>query len=129
VTRSLMLLVGVPAAMWLLLGLPARHLTGNDDILWQAGAAALLCTLPGAAALIVITRLTSRNPGMLPLLVMGATGVRMFAVLIVGMLLAIAFPFFRAQAFWLWLVVFYLTTLALDVGLLLKSQPSGPAKS
>jgi hypothetical protein len=125
--RLLVLIVG-SAALWLLLGLPARHLGGGDDALTYAGVAALLCTLPMAVSLFVTTRIAARNPQMLAIAVLGATGARMFLVLVGGLIAAAANPFYGQPAFWLWLVVFYMATLALDVGLLLASRPSAPAK-
>jgi hypothetical protein len=128
VSRRLLLLLGATAALWLLVGIPARHLGGGDSALWLSGTAALICAVPMAVTLILTARLASRAPGMLPLIALGATGLRMFAVLIAALLLAVLVPIYRDQAFWLWLVVFYLATLALDVGLLLAGRPSGPVK-
>ncbi len=127
-TQRLLLLIGGSAALWLLLALPARHLGGGDDALKYSGTAALLCTVPMALTLVLTTRLAARNPRMAAIAVLGATGARMFAVLLAGGLLSVADPSFREPAFWLWLVVFYLATLALDVGLLLASLPPGPVK-
>jgi hypothetical protein len=126
VTQRLLMLIGGSALLWLLLGLPARHLGGGDDALKYAGAAALLCTVPMALSLVLTTRLAAQKPQMLAVGVLGATGVRMFVVLGAGLLLGVVDPYFGGQAFWLWLVVFYLATLALDVGLLLAGQPSRP---
>jgi hypothetical protein len=128
VTRRLLLLIGIVAAMWLLLGLPARHLGGGDDALVYAGVAALLCAVPMAASIVVLARVAVRRPQLLPIATLGAGGGRMFFVLFGGVALASAGPFFRQTAFWLWLVVFYLATLTLDVVLLLKSQPPGSVK-
>jgi hypothetical protein len=124
----LLVLVGGSAALWLLLGLPARHLGGGDDALKYAGVAALLCSVPMAATLVVTTRLASRKPQMLAIGVLGATGLRMFVVLAGALVLAAVDPFFGRPVFWFWLVVFYLATLALDVGLLVAGQSSAPAK-
>lgn len=114
-------------ALWLLVGLPARHFGGGDEALQYTGTAALLCAIPMALTLALTARLAVKAPRMLAIGVLGATGLRMFVVLISGLVLAAFVPFYREQAFWLWLVVFYLATLALDVGLLLASKPVDPA--
>jgi hypothetical protein len=124
----LLVLIGGSAALWLLLGLPARHLGGGEDALTYAGVAALLCTVPMAATLVVTNRLASRNPQMLAIGVLAATGVRMFLVLAGALALAGVDPFFGQPVFWFWLVVFYLATLAFDVGLLIAGRPSAPVK-
>jgi hypothetical protein len=124
----LLVLIGGTAALWLLLGLPARHLGGGDNALKFAGVAALLCSVPMAATLVVTTRLANRKPQMLAIGVLGATGLRMFVVLAGALVLATIDPFFGRPVFWFWLVVFYLATLALDVGLLVAGQPSAPLK-
>jgi hypothetical protein len=127
VTRRLLMLVGSVAALWLLLGLPARHFGGGDDALMHSGAAALLCTLPMAVSLAVVTRLARTNPQMQAIGILGASGVRMIFVLAAALALAGIDPFFGQPAFWMWLVVFYCATLALDVGLLLADGARGPA--
>jgi hypothetical protein len=125
--RRVLLLIGAAACLWLLLGIPARYLGGGDNALKYSGVAALLCTVPMAVSLVITTRLGRRNPRMLAIGVLAATGARMLVVLLGAVILSAADPFFEQPAFWAWLVIFYLATLALDVGLLLAGQPGKPA--
>jgi hypothetical protein len=122
------LVVAVPGLLWLLLALPAGYLSDSDDPLYHAGTAALLCSATMALALYGSVRLARRDPRTAALVALGASGLRMFVVLALAVVLANLVPFFRNRAFWLWLVVFYFTTLALDVALLLRLRPSDPAK-
>jgi hypothetical protein len=116
----LLLLAGGTAAFWLLVGLPARHLGGGDEAMVFSGTAALLCLVPTAATLVWAER-AGRNS---PLIVLGGTGVRMGAALAGGLALGIGVPYFQDRpAFWIWLVVMYLFTLAFDVLLLAGGRP------
>lgn len=66
----------------------------------------------------------------MPIIILGATGLRMFGVLATGILLLQTVPLFREQeGFLIWLIVCYLYTLALEMTLLLKgrSRPDGSA--
>lgn len=128
-TRSLLWMVGLPAVLWVLLGVPARRLSGNDEPLWYSGTAALICTVAMTLAFTGKCVLSRRDPRLAPILTLGAAGLRMFFVLICGVVLSSAVSFFRGQAFWLWLAVFYFATLALDVVLSLKDRPQDAAKS
>jgi hypothetical protein len=122
------LVAAVPGLLWLLLALPAGYLSDSDDPLYLAGTAALLCSATMAVALVATVRMARRDPQTATLVALGASGLRMFVVLTLAVVLANLVPFFRNRAFWLWLVVFYFTTLALDVVLLLRLRPADPAK-
>ena len=57
-------------------------------------------------------------------MVLGGTGLRMFFVLAGGMVLYLFVPYFQDEiAFWLWVMVVYPVTLALDVALILCGRP------
>jgi hypothetical protein len=63
-------------------------------------------------------------------MVLGGTGMRMGVVLGAGLLLYSFVPLFAQQAFWVWLLVFYLLTLAVEMVLVVKGnteaeQPQG----
>ncbi len=121
----LLLLAGGCLTLWVVLAVPARHLGGGDDALLYSGTAALLCGGAMLASAAATEQVGRKDPRLMPLAVLGATGVRMVAVLGCALVLAEAVPFFRGRAFWLWLAVFYLGTLALDVSVLLATrQPS-----
>jgi hypothetical protein len=127
VTRRVLILVGGVAAFWLLLALPARHLGGGDEAVLQSGLAALLCLVPATAVLLWADWAFRQNPEQQMYAVLGGGGVRMFFVLSAGLVLGEVVGWFRGQvSFWAWLVLFYLFTLALEIGLMLKA---GPKKS
>ena len=123
-TKPVLFLTGGVAALWLLLALPARYLGGGDDAVVQSGFAALLCLVP-AAAVMVWSQWAFRKGGEQQLYaVLGGGGVRMFFVLGSGFLLSEVLGWYRGQiGFWVWLGVFYFCTLALEIGLLIKSRP------
>jgi hypothetical protein len=124
VTRPVLFLIGGVAAFWLLLALPARYLGGGDSAVVQSGLAALMCLVP-AAAVMVWSQWAFRKGGEQQLYaVLGGGGVRMFFVLGVGFLVSEVLGWYRGQVgFWIWLGVFYLFTLALEVVLLVKGNP------
>jgi hypothetical protein len=124
VTKRLLLLVGGAAAFWLLAGLPARWLGGGVAALVFSGAAVLLCLPPMAATLVWAHWARRRTPHDQLLMLLGGTGLRMAFVLVGGMVLYFAVPYFKDEiAFWLWVLAAYLCTLALDVALTLAGPP------
>jgi hypothetical protein len=65
-----------------------------------------------------------QGPDMQLITVLGGTGVRMFFVLGVGLLLSLSAGFLRDHqlTFWMWVLIFYLATLALEMTLIVKAQ-------
>jgi hypothetical protein len=57
-------------------------------------------------------------------MVLGGTGVRMAFVLGTALLLHFTVPSFQKQGFWVWLLIFYLFTLALEMVLIVKGNPA-----
>jgi hypothetical protein len=124
VVRRLLLLLGGCAAFWLLVGLPARRLGGGNTALVFSGTALLLCLVPAAATLVWAERAMRRSPEQQLILVLGGTGLRMFFVLAAGWTLYQWVPYYQGQiSFFVWLLVCYLFTLALDMALLLAGRP------
>jgi hypothetical protein len=117
-------LVGVSAAAWLLAALPARHLGGGDPAVVHSGTALLLCLLPAAATLLWAGWAGRHSPEQQLLMVLGGTGVRMGVVLGAALALTSLVPYYHHQGFWLWLLLFYLLTLALEVVLVVKGNPA-----
>jgi hypothetical protein len=128
VTRSLLWMIGLPLVLWVLLAVPARRLGGGDEALWYSGTAVLICTVTMTLAHVGKTLLSRQDPRLAPILTLGASGLRMFVVLTCGVVLSSVVPFYRGQAFWLWLGVFYFATLALDVALSVKARPPDSVK-
>ncbi len=105
------------ALLWAAVALPARWLWGPDAV-WQSAAAALLCLVPAALTLHWARR--GPRPSADPLAAMLAgTLVRLGVVLGVGLALNQTVEVLQGVPFWLWLAAFYLTTLALEMTLLL----------
>jgi hypothetical protein len=73
--------------------------------------------------LIWASQVRQPGPQQTMLIVFGSTGIRMVSVLAGGLLLATLDPYFQQTAFWLWLAVFYLFMLALEVALLRSQEP------
>jgi hypothetical protein len=61
---------------------------------------------------------------------LAASGVRIAFVLVGGMVLYFFVPYFKDQiAFWVWVLVVYPCTLALDVALMLTARPAAKTGS
>ena len=123
--RDLVGLLGGTLVCWLLTALPAA-LLGAEDALLDAGVAAALCGVPAALTLVWCQWSYAGSPERQLLAVMGGTAVRMVVVLGAGMALFHTVPAFHRVAFWFWVIGFYLVTLALEVGLVVRRQtPAG----
>jgi hypothetical protein len=127
--RRLLLLLTGSLAFWVLAGVPARHLGGGDAALVYSGTALLLCLVPAAATLVWAGKALQGTVDQQLVLVLGGTGIRMFAVLGAAWLLYEWVPYYRAHAgFWVWILVCYLFTLTLDVALMLSVRPAQGTK-
>jgi hypothetical protein len=125
VIKSLALLVGGTAALWLLAAYPA-HLLGGETGLVYSGAAALLCLVPTTLTLFWCQWALKGPPEQQLLAVMGGTVVRLLAVLGAAVALYLNVPYLNSQGFMLWVIVFYLITLTLEVSLLVaRHVPAG----
>jgi hypothetical protein len=118
VIRTVALLVGGTAGLWLIAAYPAYRL-GGEEALVYSGVAAGLCLLPMAGTLVWTGRALRGRPEQALLAVMGGTGLRLVLVIGVALALHLAAPYFHGRSFLVWVVVFYLVTLALEMGLLL----------
>lgn len=116
--RSLGFLVGGSLAFWLVVAYPAWLLGGDAAVVFSA-VAGLLCLVPTAVTLLWCLRSSAGAPEQQLLAAMGGMGVRLVVVLGVGMALFHALPYFHYRSFWIWIIVFYLFTLTLEMGLIL----------
>jgi hypothetical protein len=129
VRQRLLTLIVATVAFWVLTAIPVKHLGGGDTALLYSGTALLLCLVPGVLTMLWIGWTTDRDPQQRLLAALGSTGVRLFGVLLAGLLLVRTVPLYREQSgFLIWLLVFYLFTLTLEMVLLLKAG-SRPAQS
>jgi hypothetical protein len=121
--RRLGILVGGSLLFWLLTALPARHIWGDRAIAFS-GVAISLCVVPTALTLLWSRWALAQGPEQQLVMVLGGTGVRMFFVLAGGLLLYLLVPYFQnQQSFWVWVLVSYLFTLALEMTLMLSQGP------
>jgi hypothetical protein len=120
----LMTLVSACSVFWALTALPVRYWTQGELVLVYSGTAMLLCLVPGVLTLVWAGFAFRLDHDQQLVMVLAATGVRMFSVLLVALLLYLYVPFYRIEGgFLIWLIVFYLFTLALEMYLLLQDRP------
>jgi hypothetical protein len=125
VARRLLYLLAGSLVFWLLVTLPARRLGGGDLAVLYTGTALAICLVPTLATLVWAQWAWHRSPQHQLAAVMGGMGLRMAFVLVLGWTLYQFVPYYQEQlAFWIWLLVFYLFTLALDMTLLLAGRPT-----
>lgn len=121
--RQVAVLVGATALFWAVLALPARAWWG-DAVLVPSLTALALCLVPAVATLAWALQAGKKDPAQQPLVALAGTGVRLFGVAGGGVLLQALFPAEFTFAFWVWALLFYLFTLALEVALLVGKQPA-----
>jgi hypothetical protein len=118
-----MLLLAGSAALWLLVGIPARYVLGEGALL-DCGVVTLLCLIPAAVTLLLVELVEKTSPQQVALAALAASGMRMAVALGGGLLLTHSVPYFQNRtSFWGWLIVVYLLTLALDVSLMIAGRP------
>jgi hypothetical protein len=101
-------------------------------LMWGAAAfpdctvAAILCLLPSLGTLAWSNWSLSRAPEQQLATALGGTGIRMLFVVGGGLLLTTKVPYFteRQQSFWLYVLVFYLFDLALEMATLVAGRPA-----
>jgi hypothetical protein len=114
-------LLSITLFAWLLIAFPAEWIWG-EGMLLQSAVAMGLCLVPGVGILLVAGRAQSQSPEWrIGITLLGAL-VRMGFVLGVGAILYKTMPVLGENGFWIWLLVFYLFTLAVEVGLLLQTE-------
>jgi hypothetical protein len=123
VNKHLGLLLGGTLAFWLLVVYPARALGDWPGVVYSA-VAMVTCLVPTGVTLVWARRAALRSPSEQLLAVLGGTGLRMAVVLGIGLLLYLSSPYFEQQAFWIWLLVFYLFTLTWEMVLLIAARPT-----
>ena len=128
--QRLSILVLGSLAFWVLTAVPAKHLLQIEHAWLYSGTALALCLLPAALTLAWLSWAARRDPAQQATWALGATGVRLFGVLIAALLLRLQVPVYAEHdSFLFWLIVFYLFTLALEMTLLLRgrARPGSPA--
>jgi hypothetical protein len=124
--KTLALLVGGTAALWLLAAYPA-HLLGGEAGLVYSAVAALLCLVPTSLTLVWGGLALKGPPEQQLLAVLGGTVVRLLVVIGAAVALYLQLPYFHSPAFMIWVIGFYLVTLTLEVSLLVaRYGTAGP---
>jgi hypothetical protein len=118
-----------PLVLWAVSAYPAFEWWGGSALVYSA-VALLLCLAPAAGTLLWSDLMSGRSPEQRLLSVLGGSGVRMTVVLGAGLALHVFVPFFERTSFWVWVLVYYLLTLALEILLLAQSrQPNSVSVS
>jgi hypothetical protein len=116
--RRCSVFAGSVAAAWALCAGPAYWMAGQSGLLGSAVAAGL-CLVPGLLVLAMAGRL--KGPTGTVVLTVGSSIVRLLFVAGVGSVLYFSLEQFTFHTLVIWLIAFYLLTLALETGLLLSS--------
>jgi hypothetical protein len=134
VIKNLLWLIGGTAAFCALVTFPVRLLAERNEwerpeltVRWST-TAGLLCLVPTALTLVWTSRACLGRPEQQLLAVMGSTGVRLLAVLGGALVLFMGVEGYEYQRFWIFVVVYYLFTLALEMVLIARGTAAGPAQ-
>jgi hypothetical protein len=121
VIKPLLWLVGGTVAFWGLLTYPAGLLWPHDATFEWSTAAAVICLVPTALTLAWTRWAYTGKAEQQLLAVMGGTAVRMVVVLAAGMVLFLNVETFKYQRFWIFVIVYYLFTLAVEMVLIVRA--------
>ncbi len=113
-TRQLGLLLFGSLVLWLLLGLPA-WLVAGEIALVDTALACLLCLVPMTATLLWCHWSFGAAPEQQLLAVLGGTSMRLVVAIAGGIGLYHGVEALHRPAFLIWVIVFYLATLTLEV--------------
>ena len=118
--KALGILAGATILLWAVLCYPGYLLRGELGLL-HGGVALGLCLVPALGTLAWATW-----PGTTPenrvVALLGGSGVRMLVSLGGGFLLYKGLPEWFPDSFWIWMGVFYLFVLVMEVTLVLRMQ-------
>jgi hypothetical protein len=89
--------------------------------------ALLLCLVPACLTMLWVGWGPRKTPEQQVAAVLGGTGVRMFVVLGVCLLLTETVPYYQHAGFLIWVLLFYLFTLGLEIVLLLRGRRTAGA--
>jgi hypothetical protein len=109
----------------------ARNIWGGPTVAYSAIAMAL-CLIPTSATLCWANWAAKQPNDQQFTMLLGGTGVRLFVVLGGAFFLHQALPFLHQQempSFWMWVLVCYMFTLAVETGLSVSSINSATAVS
>jgi hypothetical protein len=110
-------------ALWAIGAYPSYALNGDQGLVYSA-VALVLCLVPAAGTLVWSGWSSKRSSEQQLLSMLGGTGVRMTVVLGVSLALYTLIPYFNYTRFWVWVLFFYLFTLAVEIALLMWERPT-----
>jgi len=119
--RQLVQLLAGSFAIWLAFAIPA-WLFADVAALLDTAVACGLCLLPMTATLVWCHWAMGNAPEQQLTAVLGGTGVRLVVVIAGGIALNRMVDALNRPAFLIWVVVFYLATLTLEIVLLVRRQ-------
>jgi len=119
--RNLGILVVGTVGLWLLVMVPARLVWG-DRVILQSGVAAILCLVPMALTMVWCGLAQGGSPEMQLAAVMGGTAFRMLLVVGVAVVLFKTVEPLSDPGFMIWVVLFYLGTLTMEILLVLRQR-------
>jgi hypothetical protein len=126
----LLVLIGGSLAFWCLLALPAHYVWGGPALVYSATALAL-CLIPAALTLVWAQYAFAQSADKQLTMVLGGTGVRLFAVAGGGFTLIQFVPYFRephTPGFLSWVLAFYLFTLIMETLLSTAGRPAADSE-
>ena len=127
--RILIGFIATITAAWVVVAYPTYRLGGANMLLCSA-VSVVLCLLPTTVTLAWGLRASNPSPSEQLLQVVSGTGLRLLVALGGGLLFYSLLPALQQPGFWLWLLCFYLFTLALEMVLLrLATARAAPSKS
>jgi hypothetical protein len=123
VKRRLAWFLAGALCFWLLVGISAYVAWGKDAFV-DSSVAALLCLVPSLVTLAWSGWSLAEAPEQQLITALGGTGIRMLFVAGLGLLLTNLVPYFgeRQHSFWLFVLMFYLFDLALEIITLLAGR-------
>jgi hypothetical protein len=107
-------LVAVALGFWAAMFFPARYFGGTEAVVYSL-VALTLSAVPAVLVLSWTGRDRAPSPQQTIKVIFAGTGLRMVVVLGGGLLLYFLLPYFQQTSFWLWLMVFYLFMLTVEV--------------
>jgi hypothetical protein len=126
-TRQLAQLLTGSLALWAVLAAPAWYFGGGRALL-ETVVACGLCLVPMTLTMIWCHQAFRTSPEQQLLAVLGGTGARLVIVIAGGIGLYHAVELLHRPAFLLWVIVFYLTTLTLEMVLIVRRQNAALAR-
>jgi hypothetical protein len=119
--RNLGLLIAGTVGLWLLICFPARLAWGDSAVL-QSAVAAVLCLIPMSLTMVWCSLTQGSSPETQLAAVMGGTAVRMLFVIASAALLFKTVEALSDPGFMIWVVLFYLATLSLEILLVVRQR-------